>query len=335
VNIHAFSLSIVCVGLLWAGIAGAQTAPTAATQAAEIEALKTQMREMQAGLKQLQAEHQREVGALEAQVGSLRKVIADLQKTVAGGTAAPSPATVAEAAAVERKSTAPVAAAFATTDESVVAPTSAPAAPGSAASVAAAPTPPAAFPTTDATVAAAPASGLASWLRGAPITLAGGGKTFLNISFNGQFSAATSTSSRLELLEVSDHDPQQRGFNARNIELALDGAVDPYFEGFANIVFKLDNDNETDVEVEEAFMQTTTLPWNLQAKGGQFFAPFGRINTQHPHAWDFVDQALVNGRLLGPEGLRGVGAQLAWLVPLPWYSQLSLAVQNGGGGTAF
>jgi hypothetical protein len=81
--------------------------------------------------------------------------------------------------------------------------------------------------------------------------------------------------------------------------------VDPYFEGFANIVFKLDNENETEVEVEEAFLQTSALPWGLQAKGGQFFAPFGRINPQHPHVWDFADAPLVHGRLLGPDGLRG------------------------------
>ncbi|MGZ5019301.1 MAG: hypothetical protein ACXWAV_02645, partial [Chthoniobacterales bacterium] len=64
-------------------------------------------------------------------------------------------------------------------------------------------------------------------------------------------------------LEVGDHDPQQRGFNARNAEIALDGAVDPYFEGFANIVLKLDNNNETSIELEEAFMQTTNLPFGL------------------------------------------------------------------------
>ena len=144
----------------------------------------------------------------------------------------------------------------------------------------------------------------------------------MNISFDGMFALAGSTARDLSHIEVGDHDPQQRGFNARNIELAFDGAVDPYFEGFANIVFKLDNDNGTEVEVEEAFMQTTNLPFGLQLKGGQFFAAFGRINPTHPHTWDFADDPLVNGRLLGPDGLRGVGAQISWTLPTPWYSQL-------------
>src|SRR5207237_2114316 len=125
-----------------------------------------------------------------------------------------------------------------------------------------------AFPTTDTSVVGSTSetsvvSGGSSLT--APITI-GGGKNYMNISFDGMFALAYSSARDLDHVEVGDHDPQQRGFNARNIELAFDGAVDPYFEGFANIVFKLDNDNETEVEVEEAFLQTTSLPFNLQLK---------------------------------------------------------------------
>jgi hypothetical protein len=232
-------------------------------------------------------------------------------------------------------------------------------------SATAAPTAPALFPTEDNSVVAAPASAGApvtpngtavagsfpttdsavvpsaesSIIAGgssltAPITI-GGGKNYMNISFDGLFALAYSSARDLDRIEVGDHDPQQRGFNARNIELAFDGAVDPYFEGFANIVFKLDNDQNTDVEVEEAFLQTTSLPFNLQVKAGQFFAAFGRLNPTHPHTWDFADTPLVVGRLLGPDGLRGVGAQISWVLPTPWYSQILMGVQNGRGGTAY
>jgi hypothetical protein len=157
----------------------------------------------------------------------------------------------------------------------------------------------------------------------------------MNISFDGLFALATSSERHLDRLEVGDHDPQQRGFNARNAEIAIDGAVDPYFEGFANIVLKLGNNNETEIELEEAFLQTTSLPYGLQVKGGQFFDAFGRINATHPHTWEFADSPVVNGRLLGPDGLRGVGAQIAWTLPVPWYSQAIFAVQNGRGGTGY
>src|SRR5215471_3494367 len=221
---------------------------------------------------------------------------------------------------------------FPTEDTSVVPSTAAAASPGPATG------PSEAFPTTDTGVVPSAPETISSTGAGAsltqPITI-GGGRNYMNISFDGLFALAYSSAKDLDHIEVGDHDPQQRGFNARNIELAFDGAVDPYFEGFANIVFKLDNDNETEVEVEEAFMQTTNLPYNLQLKGGQFFAAFGRLNPTHPHTWDFADTPLVNGLFLGPDGLRGVGAQASWTLPLPWYSQLIFASQNGRGSTGF
>ncbi len=215
---------------------------------------------------------------------------------------------------------------FPTSDNSVVASGSAPAVNANGT----------AFPTSDATVTNAPLeSGGSSLTQPMTIASGGGGKNYMNISFDGLFSFDATKERNVGLLEVGDHDPQQRGFNARNMEIALDGAVDPYFEGFANIVLKLDNNNQTSIELEEAFMQTTSLPFGLQLKAGQFFSAFGRLNPTHPHTWEFADTPLVSGRLLGPDGLRGVGAQISWVVPVPWYSQFYLAMQEGRGSTAF
>jgi hypothetical protein len=189
--------------------------------------------------------------------------------------------------------------------------------------------------------APAPASPIASataqpaWSPSQPITLLGGGANYLNISFDLLVNLGTSTEKDVTELELGDHDPDQRGFSLRNAELALEGAVDPYFKAFSNVVFKLNENNESAFELEEAYALTTSLPWNLQAKAGQFLAEFGRQNTQHPHAWSFVDQPLVSGRLLGGEGLRNVGARVSWLAPTPFYAELMLGVFNGAGETAY
>jgi len=98
---------------------------------------------------------------------------------------------------------------------------------------------------------------------------------------------------------------------------------------------KLDNNNETDIELEETYLQSTSLPANLQLKAGQFFAAFGRNNPQHPHQWAFVDAPIISTRMFGPDGLRNVGAQLSWLAPTPFYTELFLGILNGQGGTAF
>jgi hypothetical protein len=124
------------------------------------------------------------------------------------------------------------------------------------------------------------------------------------------------------------------GFSIPNVELTLDGAVDPYFKGFSNIVYKLDKDGQTGVELEEAYVLTTSLPANLQLKVGQFFAEFGRQNPQHPHAWSFVDQPLVMNRMFGPDGLRSQGMRLSWLLPTSFYAEALVTVANATGGTA-
>lgn len=183
------------------------------------------------------------------------------------------------------------------------------------------------------TGSAAPAK---AWSPAAPLTLARSGSAYMNLSFDALLDFGWSTASDpTEYLELGDHDPSQRGFSMPSAELALDGAVDPYFKGFANVLLKLDRDNETSIELEETYLQTAALPANLQVKAGQFLANFGRQNPQHPHQWAFVDQPVILTRTLGPEGLRNLGAQVSWLAPTPFYTEAFLAVLNGEGETAF
>lgn len=161
------------------------------------------------------------------------------------------------------------------------------------------------------------------------------GGAYMNIGFDGLADFGWSTESDVGALQRGDHDPHVRGFTIPNAEISLDGAVDPYFKGFANIVYKLDENGETGVELEEMFFLTTSLPWNLQVKAGQFFSEFGRQNPQHPHAWSFVDQPLVLNRMFGPEGLRGQGLRISWLPPTSWYTEAMIGVMNSAGGTTF
>jgi len=303
-------------------VSSSSPAPTVSSStpatAADVEALRQQVQSLTDTVKALQQQVEDQQAALEkANLTGESGLPQNPEPSPIAGAESPAPSGSAQQG-------------FPTEDTSVVSSTTAPAVSGTPSL--------GGFPTTDTSVVTSAPETISSTGAGAsltqPITI-GGGKAYMNISLDGLFALAYSSAADLHNIEVGDHDPQQRGFNARNTELAFDGAVDPYFEGFANIVFKLDNDNETQVEVEEAFMQTTSLPFNLQLKGGQFFAAFGRLNPTHPHTWDFADTPLVNGLFLGPDGLRGVGAQGSWTLPLPWYSQLIFASQNGRGSTGF
>ena len=180
-------------------------------------------------------------------------------------------------------------------------------------------------------LAAAQATPAAAAPSAAPARSSG---TYMNIGFDALTDLGWSTTADVRSLERGDHDPAVRGFTIPNVELTFDGAVDPYFKGFSALVYKLDPDGSTNVEVEEAWAQTTSLPHNLQIKAGQFLTDFGRQNAQHPHAWAFVDQPLVLNQMFGPDGLRGQGAKLAWLLPSDFYAEAMLTVINSFGETA-
>ncbi len=169
----------------------------------------------------------------------------------------------------------------------------------------------------------------------APVTIASGagGKNFLNLSLDALIAAGTSTTPDVGLLQTGGHDPAQRGFTVQNVEAVFEGAVDPYFRGQANVILQIDPNGETIVELEEAYATSTSLPRGLQVKAGQFFTDFGRLNSQHPHSWDFVDQPLVNGRFFGPDGLRSVGVRASWLTPTDFFSEASITLQNSQGET--
>lgn len=145
---------------------------------------------------------------------------------------------------------------------------------------------------------------------------------------------STATEDEIRLLEAGGHDPKNRGFTLQNAELTFSGVVDPYLRGDANIVLQIDDTGATTIELEEAYLTTLEFPFNLQLKAGQFFNAFGRMNATHPHTWDFVDQPVIIGRVLGTDGYRAPGAQMAWLTPLPFFAELTGSVQNSQGDTA-
>ena len=154
---------------------------------------------------------------------------------------------------------------------------------------------------------------------GATITVAAGGATTNGIAEN---------------LELGHHDPSQRGFTLQGVELALSGAVDPYFRGNLNLSYAVDSEGDGGFEFEEGWIESVSLPANLQLRAGQVLTAFGRHNSQHLHNWAFVDTPLVNGRLLGPDALRNPGAWVSWLMPVPGYSQLLFGIQNSQGESA-
>ncbi len=145
----------------------------------------------------------------------------------------------------------------------------------------------------------------------------------LSLALLGAAGGSTARDRQLEQLQGGAHDPRRRGFTFQTAELSLSGAVDPYFDGEAHLAVTPGH-----VELEEAYIRTTSLPNGLELKGGYYLTEFGRINATHAHAWSWIDQPLIASRIFGGEGWRASGARVGWLIPLPIYARLIVGAQN-------
>ncbi|MCC7178786.1 MAG: hypothetical protein IT177_10380 [Acidobacteria bacterium] len=119
------------------------------------------------------------------------------------------------------------------------------------------------------------------------------------------------------------HGTLDRGFNLREMELAFSGAVDPYFDVWATVALGPDS-----IEAEEVYVQTRKFVPGLQLRVGRFFSGVGHVNRQHPHQWDFVDQALPHQALFGGT-LAEAGVQVTWLPNVPVYTLLGFEALQG------
>lgn len=85
------------------------------------------------------------------------------------------------------------------------------------------------------------------------------------------------------------------------------------------------------VELEEGYLTTLSLPFSLQLKAGKFLSTFGKINTTHSHAHNFLDFPRMYINYFGDEGLIDRGVSINWLVPNPldFYQELTLEITSG------
>jgi hypothetical protein len=108
---------------------------------------------------------------------------------------------------------------------------------------------------------------------------------------------------------VGDFSPQgstqadRSRFGVREVELAVQSVVDPYFRGD---VFLGISDLEG-IAVEQAFLTTTSLPNQLELKVGRFLMPFGKQNLTHRHDLHTIEYPYVIQKLLSDDGFKGTG----------------------------
>jgi hypothetical protein len=119
------------------------------------------------------------------------------------------------------------------------------------------------------------------------------------------------------------------GFSLGETELAIEANVDDKFRGWATIALE-NEDGETKVELEEAYLNTLALPNGFGIKFGRFFSDLGYLNRVHSHAWDFADQPLVY-RAFFANQLKDDGMQLRWVAPTDLFVELGAEALRGAG----
>ncbi|MBI3792388.1 MAG: hypothetical protein HY275_16115 [Gemmatimonadetes bacterium] len=122
-----------------------------------------------------------------------------------------------------------------------------------------------------------------------------------------------------DLTKERSTQPDQTRFGVREVELAVQAVVDPYFRGD---VFLGINDQEK-ISIEQAFLTTTALPWGLQAQLGRFLMPVGKQNTTHRHDLHTIEYPYALQRFLSDDGLKGTGVSLSKIFsPFGFYQEI-------------
>jgi hypothetical protein len=117
--------------------------------------------------------------------------------------------------------------------------------------------------------------------------------------------------------------PQTQGFSLGESEFSFSANIDDKFYG--QIILAL---GDGEASVEEAFIDTTALPYGFDLRAGRFFSGIGYLNSHHAHTDNFFDRPLVYQSLLanqyGDDGL-----QLRWVAPTDLFIELGAELFAG------
>ncbi len=150
------------------------------------------------------------------------------------------------------------------------------------------------------------------------------------------------STSELELPDISaianiqalttdaEDDPNDERIRVKEVELGVQGCLNPSVRGDLIVVFEheylADDDIETEIHIEEAYVSFLGLPGGFQAQIGRKLMGFGRLNPIHPHHWAFADTPPALENLFGSHAWSDDGAELIYLIPSPADIRFRLAV---------
>lgn len=152
----------------------------------------------------------------------------------------------------------------------------------------------------------------------------------ISLILDGRFDSFTHDPGRYELPGFQlwpETGPAAQGFALGEAELNISSNIDDLFYG--NLIAAIaSEDGEGVIELEEAWIQTLTLPAGFALKAGKFFSRVGYLNEKHPHAWDFADAPLIYRAFMGGN-LKDSGVQLRWVAPTDLFLEFGFEALRG------
>lgn len=115
--------------------------------------------------------------------------------------------------------------------------------------------------------------------------------------------------------------------NGADLELAITGNLNPYARAE---VYLHKHDVSSALELEEAVLTIERgLPFGTAARIGRLRPSLGLMNREHSHLWPFIEAPTAIINITGEEMWTSTGAELSWLLALPWATELSIGTFAG------
>ena len=111
-----------------------------------------------------------------------------------------------------------------------------------------------------------------------------------------------------------------QGFQLGESEISLAANIDDAFYGQLTLALESE-DGETEVGLEEAYIETTKLPEGFKLRAGRFFSNIGYLNSRHAHTDLFSTRPLPYQAFLGSQ-YGDDGVQVRWVAPTDTFFEL-------------
>ena len=152
----------------------------------------------------------------------------------------------------------------------------------------------------------------------------------ISIILNGSYSAHSldpDAYQRSGFPLVGEGAPSAKGISLGESEISLSSNIDEKFYGQLTLAIG-SQDGNTELGVEEAFIDTTALPAGFTLRAGRFFSNIGYLNSHHAHTDKFFDRPLAYQAFVGNQ-YGDDGLQLRWVAPTDLFLELGAEVFRG------